>query len=125
MSYNWDLIERLLLEVQDSSGKNFAPRVYAEELAGEKANQGEAVGNVDSLKKEAGDLEGVLLQGGFIEPRPEEQGGNGVNFILTERGMRLLDLLDSDGPDPHTARSQLDAKGEAALVPEVFDSVAA
>jgi hypothetical protein len=125
MSYNWDLIERLLLEVQDSSGRNFAPRVYAEELAGEKANQGEAVGNVDSLKKEAGDLEGVLLQGGFIEPRPEEQGGNGVNFILTERGMRLLDLLDSDGPDPHTARGQLDAKGEAALVPEVFDSVAA
>ncbi|WP_282338134.1 transcriptional regulator [Pseudomonas sp. PS02288] len=125
MRYNWDLIERLLLEVQDSSGKNFAPRVYAEELAGEKANQGEAVGNVDSLKKEAGDLEGVLLKGGFIEPRPEEAGGNGVNFILTERGMRLLDLLDSDGPDPQGARNQLDAKGEAALVPEVFDSLAA
>jgi hypothetical protein len=30
MNYNWDLIERLLHEVQNSAGKRFAPRTYAE-----------------------------------------------------------------------------------------------
>ena len=33
MTYNWDLIERLLHEVQNGAGKPFAPRIHAEELA--------------------------------------------------------------------------------------------
>lgn len=36
-TYNWDLIERLLHEVQNSAGHSFAPRAYAEDHAAEKA----------------------------------------------------------------------------------------
>ncbi len=41
---------------------------------------------MDALKQKAADYETILLEGGFIEPRPEEQGGNGENFVLTPRG---------------------------------------
>jgi hypothetical protein len=34
-TYNWDLIERLLHEVQNSAG-SFAPRKYAEDYAARK-----------------------------------------------------------------------------------------
>lgn len=123
MTHDWDLVERLLLEVRQSAHENFAPRAHAERLAEERSQAGQRVGDMDALKQKAADYEAILLEGGFIEPRPEEQGGNGENFVLTERGERLLGMLD----DPQTAgaRQRLADKGEAALVPEVFDELAA
>lgn len=123
-AYNWDLIERLLHEAQTSAGKNFAPRVIAEELATELEQAGDAVGDHDHFKKTAADYEALLLNGGFIEPRSEEQGGNGENFVLTERGSQLLSLIESASPGSEGPRALLDEKGLAALVPEVFDSLA-
>jgi hypothetical protein len=35
-TYNWDLIERLLHEVQNSAGESFTPRKYAEDYAARK-----------------------------------------------------------------------------------------
>lgn len=46
-TYNWDLIERLLHEVQNSAGHSFAPRAYAEDYAAEKASAGEPIDNLD------------------------------------------------------------------------------
>ena len=91
-TYNWDLIERLLHEVQNGEG-SFAPRKYAEEEAAEKATAGESTGNLDALKKTAADYEALLFKRGFIESRPEEEGGNGENFILTGLGAQLLALM--------------------------------
>jgi hypothetical protein len=124
MSYNWDLMERLLHEVQNSACKGFAPRLHAEELAAEQANAGQPITNLDGLRREAADYEALLLRSGFIEPRPERQGGNGENFILTSRGLRLLSLIDGGFPGNSTAREHLDQQGQAALVPEVFDELA-
>ncbi len=123
MSYNWDLIQRLLHEVQASANDTFKPRRYAEEHAAQLESEGKPMPNLDSLRAEAADYESLLFEGGFIVARPEEQGGNGENFVLTERGERLLGMLD----DPQTAgaRHRLADKGEAALVPEVFDELAA
>jgi len=122
MSYNWDLIQRLLHEVQASANDTFKPRRYAEEHAAQLESEGKPMPNLDSLRAEAADYESLLFEGGFIVARPEEQGGNGENFVLTERG-ELLGMLD----DPQTAgaRQRLADKGEAALVPEVFDELAA
>jgi len=53
-TYDWDLIERLLHEVQNG-GANFAPRKYAEEEAAERANAREPIGNLDKFKKTAAD----------------------------------------------------------------------
>jgi hypothetical protein len=39
-TYNWDLIERLLHEVQHGEA-SFTPRPYAEQYAAEKATEGE------------------------------------------------------------------------------------
>ena len=93
-TYNWDLIERLLHEVHNGEG-SFAPRKYAEQEAAEKATAGESIGNLDALKKTAADYEALLFKRGFIESRPEEEGGNGENFILTPLGAQLLALIDS------------------------------
>lgn len=123
-AYNWDLIERLLHEVQASSDSNFAPRAIAEELATHLEQAGESVGSHDHFKQSAADYEAVLLKGGFIEPRPEEQGGNGENYVLTERGSQLLNLIESAAPGSEGPRALLDEKGMAALVPEVFDGLA-
>lgn len=71
MSYNWDLIERLLHEVQNSAGKHFAPRTYAEELAAELKQAGQAIANLDALKAQATEYEALLLKAGFIAARPE------------------------------------------------------
>ena len=60
-TYNWDLIERLLHEVQNSAGHSFAPRPYAEEYAAEKASGGEPTENLDHLKTLAGEYERLLL----------------------------------------------------------------
>ncbi|MCQ4294694.1 transcriptional regulator [Pseudomonas stutzeri] len=123
MSYNWDLIQRLLHEVQTSGNDSFKPRRYAEEHAAQMESDGQPMPNLDSLRAEAADYESLLFEGGFIVARPEEQGGNGENFVLTERGTRLLAILDNQ--QDVGQRQRLADKGEAALVPEVFDEMAA
>ncbi|MBI6631187.1 transcriptional regulator [Pseudomonas paralactis] len=121
-TYNWDLIERLLHEVQNGEG-SFAPRKYAEQEAAEKATAGEDTGNLDALKKTAADYEALLFKRGFIESRPEEEGGNGENFILTARGARLLALIDSSIPGYEHPRQVMDEQ-EDALDEATFDHVA-
>ncbi|MDQ0741645.1 transcriptional regulator [Pseudomonas sp. W4I3] len=121
-TYNWDLIERLLHEVQNGEG-SFAPRKYAEQEAAEKATAGESTGNLDALKKTAADYEALLFKRGFIESRPEEEGGNGENFILTPRGASLLSLIDSSIPGNDHPRHVMDQQ-EDALDEDTFDRVA-
>lgn len=120
-TYNWDLIERLLHEVQNGEG-SFAPRKYAEQEAADKATAGEDTGNLDALKKTAADYEALLFKRGFIESRPEEEGGNGENFILTERGASLLALIDSSIPGHEHPRQVMDEQ-EDALEEATFDQV--
>jgi hypothetical protein len=124
MTYNWDLMLRLLLEVQKPGSETFTPRQYADEHAIAMEDAGQPMPNMDSLKAEAQNYESLLFEGGFIVTRPEEEGGNGENFVLTERGVRLLGMLEGQGGGS-AYRQRLDEKGEAALVPEVFDGVAA
>lgn len=121
--YDWDLIERLLHEVQNSAGHNFAPRAYAEEHAAAQAAAGAPVGSLDELKALAADYEALLLKRGFIESRPEDEGGNGENFILTPRGASLLALLDSSIPGNDHPLQVLDEQADA-LEPDTFDGVA-
>ncbi|ELQ19214.1 hypothetical protein [Pseudomonas poae] len=121
-TYNWDLIERLLHEVQNGEG-SFAPRKYAAQEAAGKAMAGESVGNLDALKDTAAGYEALLLERGFIESRPEAEGGNGENFILTPRGSSLLSLIDSSIPGEHHPRHVLDQQ-EDALHEATFDEVA-
>lgn len=123
-AYDWNLIERLLHEAQNGAGESFTPRVYADELATELEQRGEVVGNHDSYKQTAADYESLLYKGGFIESRPQEQGGNGENFVLTARGAQLLQLISQSSPGSEAPRVLLDDKGLAALVPEVFDQLA-
>ncbi|MBY8971022.1 MULTISPECIES: transcriptional regulator [Pseudomonas] len=120
-TYNWDLIERLLHEVQNGEG-SFAPRKYAEQEAADKATAGEDTGNLDALKKTAADYEALLFKRGFIESRPEEEGGNGENFILTARGASLLALIDSSIPG-HEHPRQVMNEQEDALEEATFDQV--
>jgi hypothetical protein len=120
--YNWDLIERLLHEVQNSADKSFAPRKYAEEHAAAKAADGESAGDLDALKMQAADLEALLFKRGFIESRPEEEGGNGENFVLTPRGSSLLAMIDSSIPGNDHPRQVLDEQADA-LDPDTFDRV--
>lgn len=125
MSYNWDLIERLLHEVQNTADQGFAPRVYAEQLASEQGLAGQPVDNLDAFKVEATEYEAQLLKAEFIAPRPESQGGNGENFVLTARGLQLLSMIDSSFPGTEHPREVLNQHGLAALTPEIFDKVAA
>ena len=122
-AYNWDLIERLLHEVQNGEG-SFAPRKYAEQEAAEKATAGEDTGNLDALKKTAADYEALLFKRGFIESRPEEEGGNGENFILTALGSRLLSMIDSSIPGNDHPRQVLDEQADG-LDPITFEELAA
>lgn len=121
MTYDWDLMLRLVREAQKSGNEAFAPRQYADEHALAMEEVGKPMPNMDSLKAEAQNYESLLFEGGFMVTRPEEEGGNGENFVLTERGVRLREMLEGDA----AYRQRLDEKGEAALVPEVFDSLAA
>ncbi|PNG15847.1 transcriptional regulator [Stutzerimonas stutzeri] len=121
MSYDWDLMLRLLREAQKAGNEPFAPRQYADEHALAMEEAGQPMPNMDSLKAEAQNYESYLFEGGFMVARPEEEGGNGENFVLTERGVRLLNMLEG-GDLGH--RQRLDEKGESALTPEVFDGMA-
>ncbi|WP_223484335.1 transcriptional regulator [Pseudomonas sp. A-RE-19] len=122
-TYNWDLIEHLLHEVQNGAGHSFTPRPYAEQYAAEKAASGEPFENLDHLKTVAGEYEKLLLMRGYIEPRSEDQGGNGENYILTARGSSLLSLIDSSIPGNEHPRQVLDEQ-EDALGELTFDEVA-
>lgn len=122
-TYDWDLIERLLHEVQNGAGENFTPRSYAEQHAAALAAEGQPVEDVDSLKTRACQYEKLLLDRGFIESRPEQEGGNGENFVLTPRGAQLLSLLDSSIPGNEHPRQVLDEQADA-LDPATFDKVA-
>ncbi|MFP0195889.1 MULTISPECIES: transcriptional regulator [Pseudomonas] len=122
-TYNWDLIERLLHEVQNGAGHSFAPRSFAEDYAAEKAAAGEAIENLDHLKTLACDYEKLLLERGYIEPRGEDEGSTGNNFGLTPRGSSLLSLIDSSIPGNDHPRQVLDEQ-EDALDALTFDEVA-
>lgn len=123
-TYDWDLIERLLHEVQNGAGQSFTPRPYAEQHAAALAANGEAPGDLDHLKTRACEYEKLLLKRGFIETRPEEEGGNGENFVLTERGSRLLSLIDSSIPGFEHPRQVLDEQADA-LDEGTFEQVSA
>jgi hypothetical protein len=110
--------------VQNSANDSFKPRKYAEEHAAAQAADGETVGNLDHLKAIAGEYEALLLSRGFIQPRPEEEGGNGENFILSPRGSSLLALIDSSIPGNDHPRQVLDEQVDG-LDPETFEEVAA
>ena len=81
--------------------------------------------NLDSLRAEAANYESILFEGGFMVARPEEEGGTGENFVLTERGQQLLDVLDGRHPDSANLRQRMTDQGAAALVPETFDALIA
>jgi len=119
MGYDWDLMERLLQRARDCAGVNFTPRAYAEELAREKEErEGRIPGDMDDMRLRAADYEALLLEGGFIEPRPQALGGTGENFMPTQRGVRLLEMLQQPN-----GRALLDEQGNNALTPEVFDGL--
>lgn len=122
MSYNWDLMERLLREVRDNGEETFKPRQIAEGYAVELEEGGQPMPDMDALRMEAANYEGDLFNGGFIEARPDDLGGNGENFILTERGRQLLQLLEQGGSQ---VRQRLDSLDSAALTTESFDPLAA
>ena len=122
-TYNWELIARLLHEVQNGADHSFTPRPYAEEHAAAKAAEGEQVENLDHLKTTATEYEKLLLDRGFIAPRPEEEGGNGENFVLTPRGSSLLAMIDSSIPGNDHPRELLDQQADA-LDTATFDSLA-
>ncbi|WP_268797436.1 transcriptional regulator [Pseudomonas huanghezhanensis] len=121
--YDWDLIERLLHEVQNSADDSFKPRKYAEEHAAANGAEGEGVGNLDALKMQATNYEALLVRNGFIESRPEGEGGNGENFVLTPRGASLLAMIDSSIPGDNHPRKVLDDQHDG-LDPATFDEVA-
>jgi hypothetical protein len=72
---------------------------------------------------EAANYEALLFRNGFIETRPEEEGGNGENFVLTPRGASLLAMIDSSIPGDNHPRHVLDEQDDG-LEPETFDEVA-
>jgi hypothetical protein len=123
-NYNWDLIERLLHEVQNGAGHSFTPQPYAEQHAAERRSLGESAANLDDLTKQIHQYEQLLLDRGFIEPRARSDGGNGENFTLTLRGSSLLSLLDSSIPGNDHPRQVLDDQTDA-LDPATFDDLAA
>ncbi|MBV6288584.1 transcriptional regulator [Pseudomonas aegrilactucae] len=122
-TYDWDLIERLLHEVQNSAGHSFTPRPYAEQHAAALVAKGDQVPDLDHLKTTACEYEKLLFERGFIETRPEDQGGNGENFVLTARGSRLLSLIDSSIPGDAHPRQVLNDQDDP-LDETTFDEVA-
>lgn len=71
----------------------------------------------------ATEYEKLLLDRGYIESRPEDEGGNGENFILTPRGSSLLYMIDSSSAGNDHSRQVLDEQVDA-LDPATFDEVA-
>ena len=65
------------------------------------------------------EYEKLLLARGYIEPRPEEQGGSGSNYILTPCGSSLLSLIDSSIPGNDHPRQVLDEQEDALAEAEI------
>lgn len=120
MTYNWDLMRGLLREIQRLGSEHFKPRQFAEAFAVEQEDAGVPVPDLDALRGEAAAYEGHLVNGEFIVPRPEDDG---ESYQLTERGQRLLALLEQ--PQQAAIRQHLEDKGTAAMLPEVFDELQA
>lgn len=87
MTYNWDLIERLLHDVQ---------------------NNGTASTSTEFE---------TLLNRSYIEPRPREEGGDGSTYMLTKRGASLLALIDSSIPGNDHPRQVLNEQVGDPLTP--------
>ena len=122
-TYDWQLIERLLHEVQNGANQDFTAHRYAQDHADAAAAQGDTPAAVDQLQTQAQDYEKLLLARGFIEQRPDSEGGTGRNFQLTMRGSSLLSLIDSSIPGNDHPRQVLDEQ-EDALNEVTFDEVA-
>lgn len=118
MNYNWDLIERLLHDVQNSGGS-----FDSQEYTTAKASEGEAVADAGSLQAEAAQLKELLTNRGFIQSRPPEEDSGRSKLILTPRGSSLLALIDSSIPGNDHPREVLDRQ-EDGLDPATFDEVA-
>ena len=97
--YDWDLIERLLHDVQNS------------------------VAIADASETHAAELRTLLLERGFIAAHTSGAGGHGEGATLTPRGASLLAMIDSSIPGNDHPRQVLDEQGDA-LDPETFDEVA-
>ncbi|SHN22145.1 hypothetical protein SAMN05216593_114121 [Pseudomonas asturiensis] len=119
MTYNWDLIERLLHEVQNSGGDSFD----AQEYTTTRASEGETVADPGKLEAEAAQLKELLTNRGFIQSRLAEEDGGRSGFILTPRGSSLLALIDSSIPGNDHPREVL-GRQEDGLDPATFDEVA-
>ena len=122
-TYDWPLIERLLHEVQNGANQDFTPHRYAQEHADATTAQGDVSAAVDQLATQADDYQKLLLDRGFIEQRPDGEGGTGRNFQLTLRGSSLLSLVDSSIPDNDHGLEVLDEQDDA-LDPTTFDELA-
>jgi hypothetical protein len=122
-TYDWQLIERLLHEVQNGANQDFAAHRYAQDHAEATTAQGDTPAHIDELAAQARDYEKLLLERGFIEQRPDSEGGTGHNFQLTPRGSSLLSLIDSSIPDNDHGLEVLDDQDDA-LDPATFDEVA-
>ena len=122
-TYDWQLIERLLHEVQNGANRDFTVHRYAQAHADATAAQGDTPAAVDQLQTQAKDYEKLLLARGFIEQRPDSEGGTVLNFQLTMRGTSRLSLLDSSIPDNDHGLEVLDEQ-EDALDPATFDELA-
>lgn len=118
MSYNWDLMYRLLREIDVPGEGHFQPRQLAEAFAVEREDAGFPVPDLDDLRAEAAAYESDLIEAGFIEQRP---GQDGENYQLTARGQRLHALLGNAG-ERTRIRAHFDDAGEAILTPEIFDA---
>ncbi|KOP55261.1 MULTISPECIES: hypothetical protein [Pseudomonas syringae group] len=94
MTYNWDLIERLLHEVQNTGAKSTSTEFE------------------------------TLLNRSFIEPLPREEGGDGSTYMLTKRGSSLLSLIDSSIPGNDHPRQVLNEQAGDPLDPAIFDMIA-
>jgi hypothetical protein len=97
--YDWDLIERLLHDVQNSAG------------------------NADSLNASGAELQALLLERGFLETLTSSEAGGGEHLGLTPRGASLLALIDSSIPGDDHPRQVLNEQADA-LDPATFDEVA-
>jgi hypothetical protein len=77
----------LLHEVQNGAGHSFTPRPYAGSTP-QRWLQMASTGRPGPSGKPRLRVRKFLFERGFIASRPEEDGGNGENFVLTERGSR-------------------------------------
>ncbi len=121
-TYNWDLIERLLHEVQNERRSQLCSSgLCGRSTRRRKRQKASRSKNLDHLKAVAGEYEKLLLERGYIEPRPEEKRAATANFVLTPRGSRLLSLIDSSIPGKLIIPRQVLDEQEDALDEFTFD----